>query len=322
MRERSIFWPLVMIAAGVLWLLIGLGTIPRANLWALSHTLPYLLILLGFGLILRAYWRFAGMLVSVLVVAGAVLAVVYAPQLGWDDAPSWGWDLWDISPEIGGAISGSGVVKTETREVPEFQSISIDYPAEVTVRQGNTESITIEAEDNLLPQLVAEVRNDTLHFENAERNWGTRVNPNEPVVVTITVVELSEVQFPTAGKMQIEGLETDSLTVTVSGAGDVTLTELLVDNLELGLSGAGNINAEGDSEDLRVRISGMGNFNGGNFKTQHAEVHISGAGSATVWAEDNLDASISGAGSIDYYGDPEISEHISGVGNVSKIGEK
>ena len=55
MKDRSIFWPLVMIAAGVLWILISLGTIPRANLWALVQTLPYLLILLGIGLIMADF---------------------------------------------------------------------------------------------------------------------------------------------------------------------------------------------------------------------------------------------------------------------------
>ena len=258
MKERSIFWPLVMIAAGVLWLLIGIGTIPRANLWALSHTLPYLLIVLGFGLILQAYWRFSGMLVSLLVVAGAVLAVVYAPQLGWNDPPSWGWDLWDFSPELGGAVKGSGVLKSETREVAEFQSISIDYPADITVRQGKTESVTVEADDNLLPQLAAEVRNGTLHFENTERNWGTRVDPTETVQLTITVVDLNEVHFPTAGSMLIEGLETDSLEVSISGAGDVTLTDLVADQLNFSLSGAGNMDASGSAGGLQLHISGFG----------------------------------------------------------------
>lgn len=322
MKDRSIFWPLVMIAAGVLWLLVSLGTIPSANLWALTQTLPYLLILLGVGLILRAYWRFAGMLVSLLVVAGAVLAVVYAPQLGWNNPPTWGWDVFDFSPEIGGAVTGSGVVKSETREVPAFQSISIDYPADITVRQGKAESVTIEAEDNLLPQLAAEVRNGTLHFENKERNWGTRVNPTQTVRVTITVVDLNEIQFPTAGKMRVEGLETDTLTLTVSGAGDVTLEDLAASDLQVGLSGAGNINADGNTDSLQLRISGMGNFNGGDLESQSAAVHISGAGSATVWAESSLDANISGAGSIDYYGDPEVSEHISGVGSVRRVGNK
>lgn len=322
MKERSIFWPLVMIAAGVLWILIGVGTIPRANLWALSHTLPYLLILLGFGLILRAYWRFAGILVSLLVVAGAVLSVVYAPQLGWDNAPSWGWDLWDVSPEVGGGVAGSGIVKSESRKVADFDAIRVDYPAEIIVRQGRSESLKIEAEDNLLPQLSTDVRNGTLVLENSEQNWRDRVNPSEPVIITITVVNLNEVQFPTAGKMQIEGLETDSLTVSVSGAGDMTLTELSAGDLSFNLSGAGNINVDGKSENLRLSISGLGNFNGGDLQTQDAHVQISGAGSATVWADDTLDANISGAGSIEYYGDPNVNEHISGVGSVSKAGNK
>lgn len=322
MKERSIFWPLVMIAAGALWLLIGLNVIPRANLWALTHTLPYLLIALGLGLILRAYWRFAGMLVSLVVVAGAVAAVVYAPQLGWDDAPGWSFDLWDIDPELGGAVTGSGVVETATYQISNFEAIVIDYPADITIVQGESESVEIEAEDNLLPQLSADVENGTLRLENTERNWRDRVNPTKPVLVTITVVELNKIQFPTAGKMQINDLQTDSLSVSVSGAGDVTLTGLDAGNLDFSLSGAGNINVEGMAESLELSISGFGNFNGGDLQSQAAVVHISGAGSATVWAVETLDASISGAGSIDYYGDPSVNERISGVGSVHRIGDK
>ena len=322
MKERSIFWPLVMIAAGGLWLMVGMEIIPRANLWALSHTFPFLLIALGVGLILRAYWRFAGMFVSLLVVAGAVMAVVYAPQLGWDNAPSWGWGMWDFDPGIGGGVTGSGVVETETRQAPDFDSIAVEYPADITVQQGKSESIIIEAEDNLLPQLKTEVRNGTLHFENTEKNWSERVNPTKPVLVTITVVELSQVQFPSAGKMLIDSLKTDSLEISVSGAGDVTLTDLDTDKLEFSLSGAGNVNADGSAEELQLRISGLGNFNGGDLQSQDAEVRISGAGSATVWVEHELDASISGAGSVDYYGDPDVSKSISGVGSVSNLGKK
>ncbi|MGB7875102.1 MAG: head GIN domain-containing protein, partial [Anaerolineales bacterium] len=322
MKDRSIFWPLAMIAAGVLWLLIGLDIIPRTNLWALTHTLPYLLIALGLGLILRAYWRFAGMLVSLAVIVGAVAAVVYAPQLGWDDAPGWGLDIWDFDPEIGGAVAGSGVVKTETRRVSDFDSIVLEYPGEITVRQGESESVKIEAEDNLLAQLSTEVRNGTLYLENTERNWRDRVNPTEPVLVTITVVELNRVQFPTAGKMLIEELKTDSLSVSVSGAGDVTLKDLDAGSLDFSLSGAGNINVDGIAESLQLSISGFGNFNGGDLQSQSADVHISGAGSARVWAEESLSASISGAGSVDYYGDPTVDEHISGVGSVRSLGNK
>jgi hypothetical protein len=198
----------------------------------------------------------------------------------------------------------------------------VDYPGDYTVQQGDTESVTIEAENNLLPQLVAEVRDGTLRVENSERNWSDRVNPTKPVHITITVVELNRVQFPTAGKMQIERLQTDSLSLSVSGAGDVNVTDLDAGNLDFSLSGAGNINVEGMADSLELSISGFGNFNGGDLQSQSADVHISGAGSATVWAEERLDASISGAGSVDYYGDPSVNERISGVGSVHRVGNK
>ncbi len=320
MKERSIFWPLVLIAAGVLWLLIGMGIVPRANLWALSHTLPYLLITLGVGLILRAYWRFAGMLVSLLVVAGAVLAVVYAPQLGWDKSPDWA--MWSFGPDLGGSQPGSGVIETETRKVADLKVIFVEYPAEVTIRQGDAPSLTITADDNLLPQLLTEVRDGKLTIRNSERNWNQRVRPSKTVQIALTVRDLREVAFSSAGKLHIEGLETDTLTVTVSGAGDVVLTGIDVGQLTCTLSGAGNVNADGTADGVNLRISGFGNFNGGDLQAQTAALHISGAGNATLWVERDLDARISGAGSIDYYGNPTVSKTISGAGSVRKIGEK
>jgi len=322
MKERSIFWPLAMIAAGVLWLLIGMDIIPRTNLWALSHMFPYVLIALGIGMILRAYWRFAGMLVSLLVVGGAVMAVIIAPQLGWDEAPSWGWSVLDIDPELGGAKTGSGVIETKSYSVSDFDAIIVDYPANITVSQGRSESLEIKADDNLLPQLNAEVREGKLYLENTERNWRDRVNPSKTVVVTITVVDLNNIQFPTAGKMLVEGLSVDTLEISVSGAGDVTMQELDAGSLDFNLSGAGNIIVDGTTDRLQLRISGLGNFNGSDLQSQEVVVAISGAGSATVWAEETLDARISGAGSIDYYGSPNVNERISGVGSVHKAGNK
>jgi len=46
---------------------------------------------------------------------------------------------------------------------------------------------------------------------------------------------------------------------------------------------------------------------------------LSGAGSAAVWVDDELDATISGAGSINYYGSPEVTKQISGVGASANL---
>jgi hypothetical protein len=319
-ENRSIFWPLTLIAAGVIWLMVSMNQIPAANLWALTHIWPYLLIALGLGLILRSVWKPFGMVVSTLVVVGAALSVVFAPQLGWNDAPDWGWG-WNVSNSFTGGVPGSGNVEKVTRKVSDFDTIAIRYPAEIVIRQGASESLTIEAEDNLLPQLATEARSGTLYIENTENDFSQRVAPTEAIKITITVKTLDEIQFSSAGTLTVENLKGDSLIVSLSGAGDVEIKKLDVRHFEARLSGAGKITASGKSATADISISGLGDFEGENLSTLIAEVRISGAGQITLRVEDELTAHVSGAGSVYYYGSPTVTKTISGAGDVSQAGE-
>jgi hypothetical protein len=80
--------------------------------------------------------------------------------------------------------------------------------------------------------------------------------------------------------------------------------------------------ASGTADTLDLTITGFGGFNGKELHDQEARVNISGAGSATVWVDDDLNAQISGAGSISYYGSASVSRQISGVGGVNHLGDK
>ncbi|RPH60268.1 MAG: DUF2807 domain-containing protein, partial [Chloroflexi bacterium] len=321
--ERSFFWPFTLIAAGVVWILINMGTIPAENLWALAHLWPFLLIALGLGLILRAYVPVARVLISALIVGGAVLAIVFAPKFGWNQAPGWGWDFGaDFGANFGGSVPGSGNVISQGREENDFVAIDVRYPAEVTIQQGETEKISIEAEDNLLPQLRTQVRNGTLYIENSEGDWSKRVNPTKTVKINITVQNLEKVDFPSAGSVRIEGVKSESLRVSASGAGEIKMVKLDVRSLDCRLSGAGSVTADGVADKIELRISGVGSFDGEDLAGQSADVNISGAGSATLWVKSELSATISGAGSVDYYGSPSVSKTISGVGSVNKRGDK
>ena len=165
-QKRSLFGPLLLIAAGVVWLLIRAGTIPSSNLWALTYIWPFLLIAAGIGLILRPYWAYTSILMDVLIIGGSLLAILYAPQLGWDQ-PSGMLTFTGAESEnifIRPGVRGSGNVVTETREVSGFDSIHVDYPARVLISQGSAETLKIEAEDNLLPGLKTEVGGNELQI--------------------------------------------------------------------------------------------------------------------------------------------------------------
>jgi hypothetical protein len=69
-------------------------------------------------------------------------------------------------------------------------------------------------------------------------------------------------------------------------------------------------------------MSGLGNYNAGDLESADATVTLTGAGSATVWAEHTLNVKISGAGNVSYYGSPQVSQSISGAGAVNSLGSK
>ncbi len=319
-QSKSIFGPLLLIAAGVVWLLVKSGTVPAANLWALTHIWPFLLIAAGLGIILKSYWKYTSIVLDVLIIGGALLAILYAPQLGWT-GPSRLVMFNNSDPFIGPGERGSGNVVTETREVSDFDALEIEYPAHVIVKQGNQESLKIEAEDNLLPNLKTEVRNGTLEIFYKREN-GKHVNPTETVTITIVARDLTDVEFNSAGELIIEKLKTNALEVSLNGAGNLELNEIEVSELSVSLNGAGSMNASGTADDLDLSINGFGDFKGADLHSKVARVDISGAGSATVWVDDNLNAGISGAGSVNYYGTASVDRQISGVGGVNHLGNK
>jgi hypothetical protein len=82
------------------------------------------------------------------------------------------------------------------------------------------------------------------------------------------------------------------------------------------------VDFSGKASSLDATLSGVGNFACGNLQVQTADIKVTGAGGATVWASNHLDVNITGAGSVSYYGNPSISKNIAGVGVVNQLGNK
>ena len=318
-HKRSLFGPLVLIAAGVLWLLIKQGTVPSSNLWALTHVWPFVLIAAGVGLILRPYWSYTSAFLDIIIVGGLVASILYAPKMGWDNPTMISFDD-NGSAFVGPGVRGSGNIIEETRKVSNFDSIRVDYPVTITITQGKVESLKIQADDDVLPGLKTEVKDGELRIYY-KKDGDKRINPTKTIEIAITVKDLKDVQFSSAGELIVHGLDTSDLDIALSGAGNIELNDVTLKSLSVNLSGAGSMTASGMADDLDLNISGFGDFNSKNLESKTATINISGAGSATVRAEDELDATISGAGSVNYYGSPSVNKHINGVGSVSRSGE-
>jgi len=192
-------------------------------------------------------------------------------------------------------IEGSGNVIVEAREVGDFDRISVEGFGVVRVEVGPAPSLTVEAEDNVVPLLVTEVEGTTLELKVKP---GTSFRHVEEPLYTITTPTL-------AG-------------VSISGSGDVTITGLDSESFDAAISGSGDIRPSGTTSSLDVSIGGSGAFHGGDLVATSAEVSVSGSGSVVVEATDTLDVAISGSGDVRYLGDPVLTPSISGSGSIER----
>jgi hypothetical protein len=92
--------------------------------------------------------------------------------------------------------------------------------------------------------------------------------------------------------------------------------------LDCTLSGVGSIRASGTANSETVHVQGLGSFNGGDLHSQEASVNLDGMGSATVWADNNLNANVDGMGSVNYFGAAQVIKAINGLGSIKSLGGK
>lgn len=192
-------------------------------------------------------------------------------------------------------VTGSGILKTEERTVGGFDRVSIEGIGELRIEQSGEESLTIEAEDNLLPLLISEVEGSRLKLG---------IRPNSSISATKPIVYRLKVR-------SLNGID---------GSGSVTIDAvgLDADRLEVGLSGTVKSVLAGSATAQVVTISGAGRFDGRALTGRTAEIEVSGIGRAVVNVSDELSARASGASTVGYLGDPDVDQQASGVARVEK----
>ncbi len=217
-------------------------------------------------------------------------------------------------------IQGLGNVVVEARSVSDFNRVSLSGSGEVVITQGEDESLTVEADDDLMQYIKTEVKNGTLTlgFTDEARNKG--VQPSEAIRFNLSVKEVVGIHIGGAGYIQAASLDTDRLEIVIGGAGDVNIGSLTAEELVVRIGGVGNAELTGQVVEQDIRIPGGGNYRAAQLESQTATVEVRGAGSVTLWATNTLDVQISGAGNVAYYGNPNVTKKIAGVGTIISRG--
>ncbi|HYW23012.1 MAG TPA: head GIN domain-containing protein [Terriglobales bacterium] len=212
---------------------------------------------------------------------------------------------------------GSGNVKSESRDVHDFDRVELAGIGTLTITQGSTEALTIKAEDNLLSKIGSVVHGGTLTLAPVSNTY---LRPTKPILYDLTVKQLKAIHVSGAGDAAAAGLTADQLDLGVSGSGTLSTSRIMPSTLMVNLSGSGSMTVSGQAARQTVSISGSGRYVASDLASQQAAVDVSGSGSARVTVSDQLRATVSGSGSVTYSGSPRVTQTVSGSGSVTKTG--
>jgi hypothetical protein len=216
-NKRSLFWPVVLIGVGIVWMLYNLNLISGANLSAALQLWPLLLIGIGMDLLFGRRFPIVSALIGLVVVGGILGMTLAGPRLGLVSSP-------ELTTET--FVAPSGLARRARLEV-QFST-------------GDNQIRPLAGTQNLL--VATAIHSGTVEFTDSgttnrnirlsgprpesgvfvwpsfmgEQSWDVAISPDVPVDLELGVSSGNT-------NVDLSGLKVESTSVQVS-SGDTTVT--------------------------------------------------------------------------------------------------
>jgi hypothetical protein len=160
------------------------------------------------------------------------------------------------APSLQKTIVGSKRVTTQTRAVSALDAVEMRGFGHLIITQGDTEALTIEAEDNLIPYLVTEMRGSTLVIRQKPL---FSFKANQPILFRLTVRSLDTLKLTGFTQAEIDDLRVETLKVELKDFSQMTIAGLVAQNFEARVSGFSRLAAAGvvDSASVEMKESAV-----------------------------------------------------------------
>ena len=214
-------------------------------------------------------------------------------------------------------VSGNGVMRTQTRNVTGFKSIGLGIPARVEVKQGNTESVTIEADENLLPLIETKVNDGALEIKPVRRALSVS---SKAIRIVVQAKQVEGLSVGGSGTIVSDAIKSDKLELEIGGSGTVQIKRVDAQSMEVAVGGSGDVKVGGSAKKVEVAIGGSGNVDAASLVSDEAEISIAGSGDTSIGVRKLLKVSIAGSGGITYTGDPVVKQTVVGSGRIKRVG--
>lgn len=198
-------------------------------------------------------------------------------------------------------IKGNGNVKTESRIVGSFTSVDSRGSINVDIQYGGSNTVVVEADENLLPYIVTKVEGDKLLITTEK----VGISSKEKLIVHLTMAKITGLSLSGSGNIMGHGqFSNDNITkISVSGSGHIRLGFASFSAIDASVNGSGNLDlTAGKTNTINASVSGSGNIGAYAIESKAVKARVSGSGNIKITASESLEAVSSGSGNVYYKG--------------------
>lgn len=212
-------------------------------------------------------------------------------------------------------VKGNGNVVMETRTVNEpFSKIKATEGLNVYLTQGGSESITVEADENLQELILTEVKDGILKIHCKEQ-----IGRASSKKVNVNFKSLSDITSTSGSNVYSTNTISSETLVLNSSSGSNMKVSVNTNDLTCDSSSGSNLKVSGETVSLSAEASSGSNIKAGDLKAESSKVSASSGANLTVNTSKALIAKASSGANVKYYGNPEMLDtDKSSGGSVSK----
>jgi hypothetical protein len=206
---------------------------------------------------------------------------------------------------------------SQNRHVADFDAVSSSGPFSVKVTINGTESVKVEADDDIINEIETVVEDNTLRIRWKQPHDREHHNIHKAEIY-VSAKKLSGIINNGSGNINVEGsVDAEQVNTVLNGSGSISAS-VKSGKLQAAIHGSGSIKLNGQATDVNIAVSGSGQFDAKQLKTQHAAINISGSGNVYLNAEKELSGTIAGSGNVIYTGNAAVASTTIGSGRVRR----
>ncbi len=206
-----------------------------------------------------------------------------------------------ISPNIKTLAQGNGRIVRENRSHRNFSGIKVGGSFDVFIQQGNTERVTIEADENLMDQIETKVEQGVLVIRTRKG-----IENASKLNVFVTIESLDFLKVSGAADLVAEDhIRVRDLEIQSSGSSDIKLMNLNAEKINCSSTGSSDIKLVGRADTINGNFSGSSDLKASELRAKHCKLRLSGSSDAKVYVAISIDAVTSGSSDIYCSGNPE-----------------